>query len=285
MLILAAVLALLIGVSLGLLGGGGAILTTPILLYVVGLDAKEAITGSLLVVGVTSAVSTAFHMRLGNVDFRTGAIFGGAGMAGAFVGGKLAAYISGTVLLIAFAAMMLVTAIMMLRGRREVKGDGQMHPVKVVAVGASVGLVAGLLGAGGGFLIVPALTLFGGIPMRRAIGTSLFVITLQSFAGFAGHAAHSHVDVPVLALMTATAVVGTIAGVRLAQRVSADSLRRGFAWFVLAMGIFVLAKELAPTMTIIFGVLAFTIAVLVSRASACASKQQPLAATASRRAA
>lgn len=268
MLLVASALALVVGISLGLLGGGGAILTTPILVYVAGLDAKEAITGSLLIVGLASALSMVFHARLGNVVFKTGAMFGAAGMAGAFVGGKLAGYLSGGVLLIAFAAMMLVTAMMMLRGRREMSGDGLMHPLKALAVGASVGLISGLLGAGGGFLIVPALVLFGNLDMRRAIGTSLFVITLQSFAGFLGHISHSQVHFGVLLPITAMALLGTVVGVRFAQRVSTNALRRGFAWFVLAMGIFVLAKELPVSITAILAMLVLTIAVLVSRASA-----------------
>ncbi len=275
MLILAAFLALLIGILLGLLGGGGAILTTPILVYVVGLDAKEAMTGSLLIVGFTSAVSMFFHARLGNVDFRTGAIFGGGGMVGAFLGGRIAGLLSGNALLIAFATLMLVTAIMMLRGRRDLTGDGDMHVVKAVVAGLAAGFVAGLLGAGGGFLIVPALVLFGNVPMRRAIGTSLFVVTLQSFAGFAGHIAHSSANVSVLAPVMLTAILGTLAGVRLAQRVSVNNLRRGFGWFVLAMGIFVLAKQLSPIVTAISALVALTIAALVSHASAVEVKPCP----------
>ena len=272
MLILAAFLALLIGVLLGLLGGGGAILTTPILVYVIGMDPKEAMTGSLLVVGFTSIVSMLFHARIGNVDFRTGAIFGGAGMAGAFWGGRVAGYMSGNVLLVAFAALMLVTAIMMLRGRRDLAGNGTMHAGKAVAAGASVGFVAGLLGAGGGFLIVPALVLFGNVPMRRAIGTSLFVVTLQSFAGFVGHIAHSSTNFSILVPIMLAAILGTLAGVRLAQHVSVNSLRRGFGWFVLVMGLFVLAKQLSPITTAISALVALTIAAVVSRASAAETK-------------
>jgi uncharacterized membrane protein YfcA len=268
MIFVAAALALLIGLSLGLLGGGGAILTTPILVYVMKLDPKEAIASSLLVVGVTSAVSTAVHARAGNVVWKTGALFGVAGMAGAYAGGSAAHFVRGTVLLIAFAAMMLVTAIMMIRGRREAKGDGHMHPAKAIAAGAAVGLVAGLVGAGGGFLIVPALMLFGGVPMLRSIGTSLFVITLQSFAGFAGHAAHTHVHWNLVGVVTAMAVVGTLLGARAAQQVKADSLRRGFAWFVLAMGLFVVARELPALVTAGIAPVAIILAALVSRSAA-----------------
>jgi uncharacterized membrane protein YfcA len=264
MLVLAAALSLLIGLSLGLLGGGGAILTTPILVYVLELDAKEAIASALLVVGVTSAVSTVAHARAGNVVWRTGLIFGISGMVGAYAGGSTAHYVRGTVLLVAFAAMMLVTALAMIRGRRASSGDGHMHPTKAIAAGVAVGVVAGLVGAGGGFLIVPALILFGGVPMLRAVGTSLFVITLQSFAGFAGHITHTRVQGSLLAVIIAAAVVGTLAGAKLAQRIHADALRRGFAWFVLAMGLFVTARELPLLVAAPIAVVAFGIAATVS---------------------
>jgi uncharacterized protein len=274
MIFLAAALALLIGLSLGLLGGGGAILTTPILVYVLGMDAKAAITSSLLVVGITSVVSTVVHARDKNVVWKTGLVVGVSGMLGAYVGGSLAGYVRGTVLLVLFAAMMLVTAIAMLRGRREAAGDGTMKPGKAVLAGVSIGLVAGLVGAGGGFLIVPALTLFGGIPMRRAVGTSLFVITLQSFAGFAGHVGHTHVDASLVAVISVMAVLGALVGARLTSRISPEALRRGFAWFVLAMGLFVVAKQLPALVTA--GVLPVTIilAALVSRSAAARAKAQ-----------
>jgi uncharacterized membrane protein YfcA len=267
MLALAAALSLIIGLSLGLLGGGGSILTTPILVYVVKLGPKEAITSSLLVVGVTSAVSTLVHARAGNVVWKTGIFFGLSGMVGAYVGGSLATYVRGTVLLVAFAAMMLVTAIAMIRGRRATSGDGHMHPIKTVVTGTTVGMLTGLVGAGGGFLIVPALILFGGVPMLRAVGTSLFVITLQSFAGFAGHVAHTHVQGVLLTVVTTAAVLGSLGGAKLAQRVNADSLRRGFAWFVLAMGLFIVARELPALATSAIAPIAIVLAVLVSRSA------------------
>lgn len=244
MLVLAAVFALAIGLSLGLLGGGGAILTTPILVYVLRIDAKEAIATSLLVVGATSAAGVAAHARAGNVVWRTGLLFGVAGMVGAYGGGNVAGLLRGKTLLVAFAAMMLVTAVAMIRRRRVEEGDGHMHAWRAVLAGVAVGAAAGLVGAGGGFLVVPALTLFGGVPMRRAIGTSLFVIALQSFAGFAGHAGHTHVDLALVLAITTSAVVGSLAGARLAARVSPEALRKAFAWFVLAMGVFVLVREL-----------------------------------------
>ncbi|PQP53716.1 sulfite exporter TauE/SafE family protein, partial [Mycolicibacterium austroafricanum] len=152
------------------------ILTVPLLAYVAGMDAKAAIATSLLVVGVTSAIGAISHARAGRVQWRTGLIFGAAGMAGAYAGGLLARYIPGTILLIGFAVMMIATAIAMLRGRKTLHTTETGHrlPVpKILAEGLIVGLVTGLVGAGGGFLVVPALALLGGLPMPIAVGTSL----------------------------------------------------------------------------------------------------------------
>ncbi|MEY7976090.1 sulfite exporter TauE/SafE family protein [Streptomyces pilosus] len=239
-------LALLVGVSLGLLGGGGSILTVPLLVYVAGMDAKEAIATSLFVVGVTSAVGVINHARGGRVRWRTGVLFGAAGMAGAYTGGLVGGHIPDVVLLIAFAVMMIVTAAAMLRGGRTT-GPGRVHrrlPVgRVLLDGAAVGLATGLVGAGGGFLVVPALALLGGLPMPVAVGTSLLVIAMKSAAGFAGYLSSVRIDWPLTLAVTGFAVVGSLAGARLAGRVPAAVLSRLFAWFVLAMGTFVLVQQ------------------------------------------
>src|SRR5690606_14983031 len=175
-LVVTLLLSVLVGVSLGLLGGGGSILTVPILAYVAGMEAKEAIAASLFVVGVTSAVSVVSHARHGRVRWRTGLVFGAAGMAGAFAGGILGGYVPGQVLMIAFALMMLATAVAMIRGRRQEDREpttGELPVGKVIVAGLVVGLVAGVVGAGGGCLVVPALALLGGLPMPVAAATSL----------------------------------------------------------------------------------------------------------------
>ncbi|MDT0401496.1 sulfite exporter TauE/SafE family protein [Streptomyces edwardsiae] len=245
-LTLVLVLALLVGVSLGLLGGGGSILTVPLLVYVAGMDAKEAIATSLFVVGVTSAVGVINHARGGRVRWRTGVLFGAAGMAGAYTGGLIGGRIPDVVLLIAFAVMMIVTAAAMLRGRRDAAPDRahERLPVgRVLLDGAAVGLATGLVGAGGGFLVVPALALLGGLPMPVAIGTSLLVIAMKSAAGFAGYLSSVRIDWGLTLAVTGIAVVGSLAGARLAGRVPAHVLSRLFAWFVLAMGTFVLIQQ------------------------------------------
>jgi uncharacterized membrane protein YfcA len=247
MLLLTLAAAVLIGLALGVLGGGGSILTVPILVYLAGLDPKQAIAMSLFVVGVTSAVGAVSHARAGRVRWRTGLVFGAAGMVGAYGGGRLAEFIPGTWLLVGFALMMIATAVAMIRGRRssvQVKPHGELPVGRVVAEGVAVGAVTGLVGAGGGFLVVPALVLLGGLPMAVAVGTSLVVIAMKSFAGLAGYLSTVHIDWKLAALVTAAAVVGSLVGGRLAGRIPEDLLRRGFGWFVLVMGGFVLTQQL-----------------------------------------
>ncbi|KMO68505.1 Sulfite exporter TauE/SafE [Mycolicibacterium chlorophenolicum] len=247
MIALTVALAVFVGIALGLLGGGGSIMTVPLLAYVAGMDAKQAIATSLLVVGVTSAVGAVSHARAGRVQWRTGLIFGAAGMAGAYAGGLLARFIPGTVLLIGFAVMMIATAIAMLRGRKNVHAAGGAHrmPIpKIIAEGLVVGLVTGLVGAGGGFLVVPALALLGGLPMPVAVGTSLIVIAMKSFAGLAGYLSSVHIDWGVALAVTAAAVVGALIGARLTAMVDPDALRKAFGWFVLGMSSIILAQEI-----------------------------------------
>lgn len=246
---LAAVLSLAIGVSLGLLGGGGSILTVPILIYALQVEEKSAIATSLLVVGITSAFAAVQHARAGNVVWRVALIFAAAGMVGAFFGGGIAQYLSSTLLLVLFGLIMLATSLAMWRGKKAPAGAGEntSHELplpKIVAEGLLVGAVTGLVGAGGGFLVVPALALLGGLTMQQAIGSSLVVIALKSFAGFAGYATHVEVNYPLASVVTVAAVFGSFAGARFAKQVSAESLRKGFAIFVLVMAVFILAKQI-----------------------------------------
>ncbi|MCC3275424.1 sulfite exporter TauE/SafE family protein [Arthrobacter sp. zg-Y20] len=240
-------LSVLIGLSLGLLGGGGSILTVPILTYVAGLNPREAIASSLFVVGATSAVSVLGHARKGRVMWRTGLLFGAAGMVGAFGGGQVGGRLPETVLMVAFAAMMLAASVAMIRGRRGAPADsrtGEQPAPKVLLMGLVIGLVAGLVGAGGGFLIVPALALLGGLTMPAAVATSLVVISLQSLAGLGGYLTTVNLNWPLVGAVTVLAVLGSLVGARLAGKIPEAALRRGFGLFVLVMGMFVLAQEL-----------------------------------------
>lgn len=256
-LALTLLLSVLIGLSLGLLGGGGSILTVPILTYVAGLDPKQAIAASLFVVGVTSAVSAISHARKGRVKWRTGLVFGATAMAGAFGGGLLGGRIPGGILMVAFALMMVATSLAMIRGRKNTNAaghDGELPLAKVLLEGLAVGLVTGLVGAGGGFLVVPALALLGGLSMPIAVGTSLVVIAMKSFAGLAGYLTTVSLNWPLIAGVTAAAVAGSFIGARLAGRIPEATLRKGFGFFVLAMGIFVLIQELpAPAAMVLSG--------------------------------
>ncbi|KZO59435.1 sulfite exporter TauE/SafE family protein [Dietzia cinnamea] len=262
-------LAVLVGLSLGLLGGGGSILVVPLLTYIGGLDPREAIATSLFVVGATSLVSLIGHARKGNVRWRTGLIFGAAGMVGAFLGGLAGGYIPGTLLMIAFALMMIATAGAMIKGRKDRDGQSQTHhhPLwRILRDGLVVGAATGLVGAGGGFLVVPALVLLAGLPMTAAVGTSLLVIAMKSFAGLGGYLTSVSLDWPLVAAVTAAAIAGSFVGIRLTSVVPERALRKGFGVFVLLMGAFVLSQELPfPAGPIILGV----IVVLAAAAAVC----------------
>jgi uncharacterized membrane protein YfcA len=238
-------LSILIGVSLGFFGGGGSILTVPLLVYVFGLDPKQAIASSLLIVGAASLSGAIQHWRAGNIELRTSLYFGAAGMVGAHLGGRAGAYLDGTLLLLLFAAMMMITATAMWRGRRVPKGAtvGERSLGPLIAQGFGVGLFTGLVGAGGGFLIVPALALWAGLPMPAAIGTSLVIIVLNSLAGFSGYVGHVSVSYGLIGGIAACAIAGSFIGTRLTRRVDPASLRRAFAGFVLAMAVLILVRE------------------------------------------
>jgi uncharacterized membrane protein YfcA len=248
-------LAALIGLSLGLLGGGGSILTVPILVYVLGFGAKESIAMGLAVVGVTSLFGAAGHWRRGNLQLRAALVFGAVAMAGTYAGARLSVLVSGSVQLMLFAAVMLVAAFFMFRnGRREAAlaarkesvpaPEPRRAPFPVMAAAAlGVGGLTGLVGVGGGFLIVPALVLLVGLPMKQAVGTSLLVIALNSFVGFAGYL--GHVDVPwsYLGIFTAISVAGILAGTWASHFVSQAMLKRAFSAFLVVMGVFILFKN------------------------------------------
>ena len=241
------VLAVVVGISLGMLGGGGSILTVPLLVYVAGLDAKVAIASSLFVVGVTSLAGMVSHARQGRVKWRTGLIFGLAGMVGAYSAGLVGGHLPGNVLLIAFAIMMVATSLAMLRGRRKApahaSADSELPVKRIVLDGLVVGVATGLVGAGGGFLVVPALVLLGGLPMSVAVGTSLLVIAMKSFAGLAGYLSSVQLPWGLVLGVTAAAIVGSVIGGRLAGKVPETQLRKAFGWFVLVMGGFVLVQQ------------------------------------------
>ena len=252
MMALGLALALAMGIVLGLLGGGGSIVSVPILVYVFGLETKQAIATSLFVVGATSLAGMLPHARHGRVLWGKGFLFGAFAMAGAFGGGRMAAFFAGWMLLVLFAGTMVITAVAMLRSegheeceRVELLASSYEAPWKVAVEGLFVGTFTGLVGAGGGFLVVPALVLFGGVPMQAAIGTSLLIISMKSFAGLGGYLSHVAIDPAIAAGVTSAAVAGSVVGAAVASRVPEALLRRAFAWFVLTMGGLMLYQEAA----------------------------------------
>ncbi|WP_224250020.1 sulfite exporter TauE/SafE family protein [Hyalangium gracile] len=254
MLLLGALLSLLAGVSLGLLGGGGSILTVPILVYVLGVEPRGAIATSLVVVGLTSATGTLSHARAGRVEWRVGLLFGAAGMLGAALGGRVGRFVPPTLLLVAFAAMVLATAVAMLRKRPEPAMAAVTMPEApverrlsvVLRNGFGVGLLTGLVGAGGGFMVVPALALFGGLAMPGAVATSLLVITLNCASGLVSALlSGAPVDWLLAGGMSVASIVGSLLGARLGHGLSPEGLRKGFASFIVALGVFILVRELS----------------------------------------
>jgi len=249
MVIVVGLLSLLIGGVLGALGGGGAILMLPMLVYVAKVEPKAAIATSLFVIGATSVMGTGIHARTGKVRWKTGLVFALGATVTAFAGGRVAAFVPSSVLLVVFGIVMVAASVAMFRRPLPSPSSSSSRPRNAltfgpaVALGAAVGLLSGLVGAGGGFLIVPALTLVGGLAMREAIATSLLVIALQSFAGFAGHATHVALDWSTVLVATGAALTGSVFGARFASRLSPEMLRRAFAVLVLAMGIFVIVKR------------------------------------------
>ncbi len=245
MLLLGISLGLFIGLSLGLLGGGGSILAVPIFVYVLGFDAKQAIAMSLAVVGVTSLMGAIGHWRIGNVHVRVALVFGAVAMVGTYLGARLSVFFSGAAQLVLFALVMLSAAYFMLRGR--VPGlsaaAGESHladrshlPIALIALeGIAVGVLTGLVGVGGGFLIVPALVLLARVPMKQAVGTSLAVIAMKSATGFLGYLGQVEVAWAFMGAFTAVAIVGILIGTYLVRFVPQGTLRRAFAVFLIVM--------------------------------------------------
>ncbi len=242
-----------IGLLLGLLGGGGSILTVPALVYLTGLTTKSAITTSLIVVGLTSSITVINYARMGLVSWKTGITFGAAGMVVAFTGGKIAAYIPDNILLLLFTVVMLASSFSMLN-RQNSKADSttpthlcplDLPLAAILFDGLLVGLVTGLVGVGGGFLLVPALNVLAGLPIQSAIGTSLFIIVMQSGAALLGHLSHIQIDVELTTTVTGFAILGSFAGIQLSRILPALLLKKLFGIFVLLLGCFLLYQEMS----------------------------------------
>ncbi|MFE6222653.1 sulfite exporter TauE/SafE family protein [Streptomyces sp. NPDC057854] len=238
--ILALAAGAVVGLALGGLGGGGSVLAVPALTYLIGLPPADAITTSLIIVTLTSITALSGHARDGNVAWRTGLLFAAAGIVPAMFAGMAAGRLPQAGLTVAFAAVAGLAALRMLRPART-PAVGEVRPAKAGAAGAGLGAVTGLLGVGGGFLAVPALVRVLNLPMRRAVGTSLLVITVNSLAALGARAgAGTHLDWTVIAPFTAAAILGAWDGKRHARRLTGDALQRVFAFVLLAVAAFML---------------------------------------------
>jgi uncharacterized protein len=245
--ILAILFGTLIGLLLGLVGGGGSILTVPILVYVIGQDVHAATATSLVIVGLTALSGAIPHARAGRVELPTAVVFGAAGVAGAFVGAWLNARVDGPLILFLFGILMLVVAARMAFARtpRTAVQDGRksgLHPSVLVA-GLGVGAMTGFFGVGGGFLIVPALVLAVGFPMRLAVGTSLVVIAINSGAGVLAHLGTSSFDLSVALLFVIGGFAGGLLGGHFASRIDEGKLSRGFAALVALVGFYLIVRN------------------------------------------
>ena len=257
--------SLLIGLSLGLIGGGGSILTVPVLVYLFGVDPVMATAYSLFIVGLTSAVGVFPKYKEGLVDVRTGLIFGAPSIATVFLTRQwLVPNIPNTIwqiddfvltksvmLMLIFAILMVAASVSMIRDpkTKTASTESQLsfnYPL-IVLEGAIVGVLTGLVGAGGGFLIIPALVLLTKLPMKKAVGTSLLIIAAKSLIGFTSDASQQTMDWALLLSITLMAVAGLFAGNSLSKKIEGVKLKKGFGWFVLVMGVYILLKETLGT--------------------------------------
>ncbi|MBE9014777.1 permease [Chroococcidiopsis sp. CCALA 051] len=252
--ILGHVIATAIGISLGLIGGGGSILAVPTLVYVMGVPPKSAIAMSLAIVGTVSFLGAIPHWKLGNIQLKTAGMFGLSTMLGAYAGARLATlpFVTGTLQMMLFGTMMLLAAAFMIRKHPQTDSpvgepDLELYPKPVcrycwlwlVSEGIGVGALTGLVGVGGGFAIVPALVLLAKVPMKQAIGTSLLVIVLNSIAGFFGYLGRVNLNWELIATFTVAASLGIIAGAYLVRFVQARHLQKAFGYFLLVMSAFI----------------------------------------------
>ena len=249
MTILAALCALLVGLSLGILGGGGSILTVPIFRYALGYGVKESIGMALGVVSLTSLVGMLRHWRHGNVDFRALLAFAPAATLSTYFGARIAAYVPGPMQMVGLAMVMAVAALLMWGGPIQVKPPAvaptptPRRMIHIAAAGISLGFLTGVMGVGGGLLIVPALVLLLGLEMKQAIGTSLGVIAVNAAAGFVGYLGQVAMPWGLILGFTAVSATGVFLGAALVPHLSQQQLRRGFSVFLIVMAAYILYRR------------------------------------------
>ncbi len=235
--------AVAIGLSLGLTGAGGSILTLPVLVYLAGIPPREAVGLSLLIVGTAALAGAWQRARAGELHFKAAGMFVISGMTGAVLGAKLTHLVSPTALMVSFAVLMAVVGANMLIPRKTpAQPAPECRPLRCLLAGAGVGILTGFLGVGGGFLLMPALVKFARLPLRVATGTSLAIIACNSAAGFASHLGEAPVPWLLAGVFSIIAAIGVLAGGRIASRLPEKELRRAFAFLVLATAAVVLFK-------------------------------------------
>lgn len=253
--------SLLIGISLGLIGGGGSILTVPVLVYLFGVEPVLATAYSLFIVGISSLVGAWPKYRQGQVNLRTAVIFGIPSIAAVFATRQFIVpaipkdvfYVGdflvtrSILMMVLFAVLMVFASVSMIRdkkGKKEAEGPQRFNYPLIILEGAVVGMLTGLVGAGGGFLIIPALVLLSKLPMKQAVGTSLLIIAAKSLIGFTGDLSHYEMNWALLGIVSALAIGGIFIGDALSKRIDGGKLKKGFGWFVLIMGIYIIVKTL-----------------------------------------
>lgn len=254
--------SLVIGISLGLIGGGGSILTVPVLVYLFGVEPVLATAYSLFIVGLSSLVGAFPKYKQGLVNIKTAVIFGIPSIAAVFATRKFIVplipaevfEISGFVvtksilMMLLFAVLMVFASVSMIREKKQnnnvIEGPQQFNYPLIIIEGAVVGILTGLVGAGGGFLIIPALVLLSKLPMKQAVGTSLLIIAAKSLIGFTGDLSNYQMNWTLLASVTALAIAGIFIGNKISTSIDGNKLKKGFGWFVLIMGIYIIIKEL-----------------------------------------
>ena len=247
--------ALFIGISLGLMGSGGSILTVPVLVYLFGQEEKVAIAGSLAIVGTIALAGGLVYLRANLINWKTVFLLGVPSMVATYVGAMLAVYIPGIVQLAIFSLIMLAAAMSMFRKQNFSETPHNPQTTKIILSGLFVGIITGVVGVGGGFLIVPALVIMGGLSMRNAVATSLFVIAINSYTGFIKYyfvlkQSNIYLDWSIILSVAGIGVVGTFIGKFICHKVPQITLKRYFAYFLLLMAGFILYKEIPKVMAL-----------------------------------
>lgn len=248
---------LVTGMLLGVFGSGGSIVTLPALLYLLDVEPKAAIAMSLGIVAVTATVTALQHWHRGNVNLKITAIFAMFGIIGTYAGARLGVVTPVIIQLVLFAVVMYAAAWKMLKpAPQQHKSLGaacaecpdgfcdDLEYGRIAMHGIAVGILTGVVGVGGGFLIVPSLVLLSGLPMKQAVGTSLSIVAIKSFAGFAGYAGVVEIDYSLMVMFTTIAIVGSFAGSQLSERLPADLLKRGFGGFLVLVASYILMKQI-----------------------------------------